>query len=596
NDFYAISLIIFSISQTSSCPIEKGVIYTKWGTVSPGIIIAGVAAALETSNLPFQQIMSTMQIHQNKTESEIDYSSTVLSRNISNIWTSTVAGDLGEVVILQAVNPPIIGTPGTWNNTMLPRIFYLDDINYDFTRSELLGGIDGLILASKVASWTSILSRTRLSQILDMYYSPRGVSYNVSYKACKRRGLAKEQFDDSNFLKGQVSAIAKLLQEIGLSNQLLFENTIDNFTSVVVDTFLNNYEKAFEGYDKCDTERQLWSSLDVITIFDETWSEYELLKIIGLLVQELDVSYYGTHLGVIYGQSGTWMANVSESVLELFSQLNNFALTRSSSLSLHRSFESVVEYFQNRNYSDCNNNTGRKPRGFVIVVFAKSSLLTDEDLRWSQLSLNTIKASHPEVKLVYVTSDHNSASFETLANSYSGDIVLKTTVNDIESVVTEVSKKLANVPGHIIDIYCSKWHIAMEDYITPYKNTVYEISHEFIKRANFFVKFKGHNYGDFTVCAQDSNNGDKTCKRVVDNNVVNFTANDYCHSYNCNVQFSISEIQTRVKCTELDCRYPDQIRINIFTYWTSSSGSLTGSVTPFYCISFLLAAKCFFYC
>lgn len=51
----------------------------------------------------------------------------------------------------------------------------------------LLYFVLGLILSSKLKEWLSILSRTRLSQILDMYYSSRGIAYDKSYKACQRR-------------------------------------------------------------------------------------------------------------------------------------------------------------------------------------------------------------------------------------------------------------------------------------------------------------------------------------------------------------------------------------------------------------------------
>lgn len=45
------------------------------------------------------------------------------------------------------------------------------------TDSEILAGIDGLFLARKIAAWINNSMRLRLSQVLDMYYSNRGLPF-----------------------------------------------------------------------------------------------------------------------------------------------------------------------------------------------------------------------------------------------------------------------------------------------------------------------------------------------------------------------------------------------------------------------------------
>lgn len=46
---------------------------------------------------------------------------------------------------------------------------------WEMTDSEILAGIDGLFISQQITSWVHHLRRMRLSQILDMYYSGRGV-------------------------------------------------------------------------------------------------------------------------------------------------------------------------------------------------------------------------------------------------------------------------------------------------------------------------------------------------------------------------------------------------------------------------------------
>lgn len=71
------------------------------------------------------------------------------------------------------------------------------------TDAELLAGIDGLFLSQQVASWLRRVRRLRLSEILDMYYSGRGIPTSAidsvpavppigNNNQAKRRRLARD--------------------------------------------------------------------------------------------------------------------------------------------------------------------------------------------------------------------------------------------------------------------------------------------------------------------------------------------------------------------------------------------------------------------
>lgn len=57
------------------------------------------------------------------------------------------------------------------------------------TDAEIRGGLDGLIMGLNIAEWASRASNLRLSQVLDMYYSQRGVFGNNDFRACNRRSM-----------------------------------------------------------------------------------------------------------------------------------------------------------------------------------------------------------------------------------------------------------------------------------------------------------------------------------------------------------------------------------------------------------------------
>lgn len=101
--------------------------------------------------------------------------------SIDNTYVVGLAGDLAEVCLYQG---PYVGTDlrvglqGNWNDTFFPRLRLLADTHegrWEMTDSELLSGIDGYFLAQQVPYFVNKVRRLRLSQVLDMYYSNRGI-------------------------------------------------------------------------------------------------------------------------------------------------------------------------------------------------------------------------------------------------------------------------------------------------------------------------------------------------------------------------------------------------------------------------------------
>jgi hypothetical protein len=69
----------------SDCPVENGVVRTKWGTVSLGSVLSGLAAGLYTQQIPFKDLVQ-------KTMNSRTLSSELMSALIDNKYAATLVG------------------------------------------------------------------------------------------------------------------------------------------------------------------------------------------------------------------------------------------------------------------------------------------------------------------------------------------------------------------------------------------------------------------------------------------------------------------------------------------------------------------------
>lgn len=185
----------------STCKIHQGVIKSKWGPITVSQILAGIATGVQNEKVSFDGVnkeifkknnrtnelplngtsdnypnlpeegqekvngtwnkVDGVETHLNETEI-IDNTRNVLNgakssthsgtwgrlslsspSNVNTVWVSTVAGDIAQVVLNQANVKPIIGEVGNWNDTLLPREYYLVPAYKELSDADVLGGIDG---------------------------------------------------------------------------------------------------------------------------------------------------------------------------------------------------------------------------------------------------------------------------------------------------------------------------------------------------------------------------------------------------------------------------------------------------------------------
>lgn len=178
----------------SACPVENGVLRSQWGAIAGGTVIAGIAAGLVQQQVTVRDLVADEnRFGQLRQQSHKFQRQTAPTNVVDNRFAATLSGDVAEAVIRQVMLPSIqVGAAGAWNNTAVPRWYFLSQRErLEVTDAEIRGGIDGLTLALSINEWRNRQQNIRLSQILDMYYSQRGVfgmtDPETSIRACNRR-------------------------------------------------------------------------------------------------------------------------------------------------------------------------------------------------------------------------------------------------------------------------------------------------------------------------------------------------------------------------------------------------------------------------
>ncbi|PNF34286.1 hypothetical protein B7P43_G16547 [Cryptotermes secundus] len=569
-------------SQVSRCPIEDGVVHTsRWGTVSPGTVLAAIAAALEPQQVQISLLLNEpVQTNDtDKLEKFERYRQMTLLAQLHNTWAATLAGDLAEVAVYQGPRLKgdlYLGPGGTWNDTKIPRVHYMDQRNGGFwqmTDAEARGGIDGLILSGAVQSWKEQLSRLRLSQLLEMYYSDRGVNFDTQYRACERQARLAEIRETSDLLLIQTINFARVLSYKSPEAVQISDEKLEEFSSKALQAYNSHLSSLLSALHCNDPLPFPRVHLDVI--LDGTWTTYEAMQVLAYLAQEADVSYYGSSMAVMNGEDATWILRETHNASDLFSLRNNTEnssdVTWPRSLNLKLSLATFSSYLAERLAEQRRRNVIGGP-SHVILVLGYTATISDRDHRESVQIISRFKQQNPDVRFVFLASNINHLRFKELSTidpSYP-DVTIALPDSKVETVVTKIIEIITTIPGRITGGYCDGSSTetrrnGFEGYVTAGFPLTYRIHPLYLEHSgDVTLTFQGSGHGNLRACvSRDRGSTGTDCSEVKNLEEMALKISSPCanYAYQCPpVYLTITVTNTLTRCTEDDCRYPDQVR------------------------------------
>ena len=190
-------------------------------------------------------------------------------------------------------------------------------------------------------------------------------------------------------------------------------------------------------------------------------------------------------------------------------------------------------------------------------------------------------------------------------------LIIESDAKNPDDFSTKLEVILKNIPKRLMPAKCKAPNIydpyenlllrkEYEDYLSPNIELQYRISSTLLqKTSEVMVQFQSVSYGEFTVCSsRNPRMQSMTCQTIMndqDNVWFNFTKP--CeYTFDCpGIYFLVSMDKTFIKCTENDCRYPDQVRFFIKTEGLRCIGDNPNMGSKFSFSNFYLVFLVFLY-
>uniref|UniRef100_A0A034VDF0 N-acetylmuramoyl-L-alanine amidase n=1 Tax=Bactrocera dorsalis TaxID=27457 RepID=A0A034VDF0_BACDO len=577
----------------SQCPVENGVIWTPWGTVAAGALLAGVATGLQQQTVQLRTLLALSSRSNGYTN--LPQTATV---GVDNRWAATLAGDLAEVALVQvpftSTETASVGANGAWNSTVMPEWYFLSQRqNFEMTDAEIRGGLDGLIIAQNIVSWRTQSSNMKLSQLLRMYYSTNGV-LNSGIMACNRKANFAT-YAPSDQMIVQTSAFSQVLdREMQLGVTLSAAN-IATFSSSAA-AALQSYVPNSLNDVTCTVSSSANSVTNMITpmtniyvFLDTTWQYNTIVDYLVYILQRLNVNPYASSVTLLAANDGSVIVNTTNYLPDIYQGWN---VTLQAQYTAGFNLPNVLQTIQNLTQAYMNaeqSNSSVGGRSLIALMMPYSTVqVSSSDSSYATTQLQYIYEQVPDLHFIYYSSGQISR-FATFVRDPSQDLFTLNTGSTPSVSSGPVVSRIVQIPRRIINPRCgSNW-------ITPSWGTDQLAQYLNLNGTNFYRMVPNYFYGagsnrnvaiqstsgiQFIICtsrtvplptqsnATSASGGstDITCAAI--GNGFSYDLSNACNGYSyisqcpplyISVQAPTS-IQTTVSCTDNACQTPNQAR------------------------------------
>ncbi|XP_017070489.2 uncharacterized protein LOC108107451 isoform X2 [Drosophila eugracilis] len=440
-------------TEISQCPVEDGLVRTRWGTVSAGTVIAGIAAGVQQQSVQVNTLLAlaSQRRARGRTMSQT-------TNSIDNRWAATLAGDLAEVALVQlpgSSSAASVGATGGWNDTVLPHWYFLSQRNsLEATDAEIRGGLDGLILAKNVATWRTQASSLKLSQLLRMYYSTNGV-LSSGINACSRQS----QFTNvapSQEMEDQTSAFAQVLDREMQLKVTLQQSAIPQFAgnaTVALVTYVQSMDY-FPTQQWSDISNLTTVMADIYVFVDTYWPYSWVVDYVAYVLQGLNINPYASKVTVFAASDTSVIVNTTDYIINVYQEWNSTSHSWHPTgfnlpLILNTLSTTVEDLLEADRATD---NLGGRSL-VALLVPSPLSYVDEHDYDYCQRYLERLRWRLPNLHFIYYGGGA-LVRFHDFVRDPSTDLFLLNTEKPPETCGCPVVTRIRQVPRRISNPRC----------------------------------------------------------------------------------------------------------------------------------------------
>lgn len=593
--------------SASQCPVENGVVHSPWGSFSAGTVLSGIAAGLAPQTVTVQQLVAADHDMEHYKMAR----QTAGNLNVDNRYAATLSGDVAEAVLQQVPREIQVGSPGAWNITAVPHWYFLSQRNnFEQTDAEIRAGIDGLLLGLRINEWHSRFNNLRLSTVLDMYYSQRGMfgtfeNTEVSIRACNRRAMFSTI--PMPVLIQQSIGFTTVLDREMSSDVTLSANSTSRFATQATNALQQYIANSLNDLTCATTTENVGSetiwrtATDILIFVDTTWAYVEIRAMIGHVLNHLDVGRFGSTYTIMNANDATVIVPRTDQLTDFYIQWTR-ATHEMQPQGLN--LANVVRETRSLAQSHMNlENEKQTPggRSFISLVVANTANVNEADTNFAIDQIRIIREEAPDLRWLFWAAGSPNR-FERFVREPVRDLhQLRINLQgiggeSIQTIAHPVIHRIQQEPRRIINHRCgSSWNwdswgdSQLTQYVEPRGIVFYRLHPNYFfggaDRQN--VRVIGAGYSTLTVChsrtverprmnATNQNQpGDVECQRV-NNDVVEIDLRWACDTNGliqwCPPLFISVEgpeshdgLANNLRCLDRECRFPDNSRFQINT-------------------------------
>ncbi|XP_036333410.1 uncharacterized protein LOC118744476 isoform X2 [Rhagoletis pomonella] len=580
-------------TSISQCPVENGVIWTPWGTVAAGTLLAGIATGLQQQTVQLRTLLA-LATRQNGYQSLPQ----VATVSVDNRWAATLAGDLSEVALVQVpfttTETASVGSNGAWNSTVMPEWYFLSQSqNMEMTDAEIRGGLDGLIIANNIVSWRSQQSNMKLSQLLRMYYSTNGV-LNSGIMACNRKNNFATYAPADEMLK-QTSAFAQVLDRemqlgvtLSAANIATFSESAASALQTYVPNNLNDVTCTVSS-SASGINSVITPMTNIYVFLDTTWQYINIVDYVNYILQRLNVYPYASSVTLLAANDGSVIVNTTNSLPDLYQGWN---VTTQAQYTTGFNLPTVLQKITNLTQAYMNaeqTNSSVGGRSLVALLIPYSTVqVSSSDSTYATTQLQYIYEQIPDLNFIYYTSGTINR-FATFVRNPSTDLFTLNTASTAAASSGPVVSRIIQIPRRLINPRCgSTWYTPswgtdqLAQYLSPNGTNFYRMAPNYFYGAgsNRNVAIQSTSGIQFIICtsrtvplptqsnATNNSGGSSDINCAAIGNGFSYDLSNACNGYSyisqcpplyISVQ-SPTTISSTVSCTDNACQTPDQAR------------------------------------